>query len=132
MKFIVSSTVLMAHLKAIGRKIDTKKFHPKLDEFVSNCGGHKFIKVGDNYKFPAGTPVLQTALLVKALRKGSLKELLRRMAMYMQQIVSTQFALSRKTKFESLTLFFGLCCSSPTYIFNAIFGNSYYPVPSFL
>ena len=44
--------------------------------------------------------------------------------------VKIKFAQLKNTLPVMVSLFFGLCCSSPTYIFDAIFGSSASRIPS--
>jgi len=60
---------------------------------------------------------------------ASIKELLRRLLFYSNKLNSIKFQLNRKQLKETCSIFFGLCCSSPGYIFKALFGTSSYPHP---
>ncbi len=67
---------------------------------------------------------------IDALYTKSTKELLRRLALYTGQMLSTLFRVLRNTRIHSLSIFFGLCCSCSGYIFEAITGTSSHPVPA--
>jgi hypothetical protein len=122
MKFVVSSTELLEHLIGIDR---CRKL---LDDCINEGNLDVFENEGlKEYYTPAPRYVK-----IKILLSGSVKELMRRLAIYTGQIQSTLFRVLRNTRIHSLSIFFGLCCSRSGYIFEAISGTSSYPVPASL
>lgn len=75
---------------------------------------------------------LSDEITVKIEFSASVKELVRRLALYTGQVLSTLFRVLRNTRIHSLSIFFGLCCSRSGYIFEAIAGTSSHPVPASL
>jgi hypothetical protein len=64
----------------------------------------------------------------KSFYSGSIKQIQHQLAIYTGLLQSTLFRVLRNTRIHSLSIFFGLCCSSSGYIFNAITGTSSHPV----
>ena len=85
-----------------------------------------------NFRESTVDTVLIPKIKIDILFSGSIKELLRRMAQYTGLVQSTLFNVLRNTRIHSLSIFFGLCCSSSGYIFEAITGTSSHPVPTSL
>jgi len=69
-------------------------------------------------------------ITVKIEFSASVKELMRRLALYTGQILSTLYRILRNARIHTLSIFFGLCCSSSGYIFNAITGTCSHPIPA--
>ncbi len=69
-------------------------------------------------------------ITVKIDFSASVKELMRRLAIYTGLLLSTLFRVLRNTRIHSLSIFFGLCCSRSGYIFEAITGTSSHPIPA--
>ncbi len=63
------------------------------------------------------------------LINASTRELMRRLTIYASQLTTVKLSVLRNTRIHSLSIFFGLCCSSSGYIFDAITGASSYPCP---
>lgn len=89
---------------------------------------------------PHNTDVLYTNLFFNEKKRtlnvsitkflnASTCELIRRLAKYVGLLAKTKYLVLRNTIIHLLSLFFGLCCSSPGLIFNAITGTSSYPFP---
>lgn len=127
MKFVVSSEELLKHLIATGRIIPGANKEP--DNFADLEVILSSASVVEDY---AATCRSAVASRIEELFSASTRELMRRLAKYTDQKVSTQFLRLRKSFFRSITLLFGLCCSSSTYIFNAIFGVHATRIPSIL
>jgi len=84
----------------------------------------------DNYLVKEEKDTLTRLLDFKSFLSGSIKQLNRQLAIYTGQLQSTLFRVLRNTRIHSLSIFFGLCCSSSGYIFNAISGASSHPIPA--
>ncbi len=83
-----------------------------------------------DYEYSEIEQLFQPQLKIEALFSGSTKQLLRRLAFYTGQKLSTLFRVLRNTRIHSFSIFFGLCCSSSSYIFEAITGTSSHPIPA--
>jgi len=129
MKFVVSSTLLLEHLQAISRIVEPKDFHQKLEDlYYQNL---------EQFEFDANYPYQliidkPTETKINELRKGAIKELLRRLSLYLSNNTATQLLHTQNSIYSGISLFFGLCCSRPSYIFSAITGTSSHPVPASL
>ena len=66
---------------------------------------------------------------IEKLLSASTRELMRRLIIYTTRLTSVKLTALRNTCIHSLSIFFGLCCSSSGYIFDAITGNSSHPCP---
>lgn len=84
----------------------------------------------DCYSIKEEKDKLTRLLDFKSFLSGSIKQLNRQLAIYTGQLESTLFRVLRNTRIHSLSIFFGLCCSSSGYIFNAISGASSHPIPA--
>ena len=122
MKFRVSSTELLKHLEEISSV-------KKQDEDTVNEAYLDLI-----YSLEICVFQLPNARYVKIYIQlsGSVKELIRRLSLYTEQIQSILFRVLRNARIHSLSIFFGLCCSRSGYIFSAITGSSSHPAPSYL
>ncbi len=64
--------------------------------------------------------------------KASIKAILRDLALYLSKFVNNQYAHLNKAFKHFFSIFFGLCCSSPGYIYDAFSTTSSHPCPSAL
>ena len=119
MKFVGNSTELMSHLQAISRVIDFKNLKFDEDSLLAYIEVDELTTIKKQPRF----------LFFHYFLSGSVKELMRRLALYTGQVLSTLFRVLRNTRIHSLSIFFGLCCSRSGYIFEAITGASSHPVP---
>lgn len=67
---------------------------------------------------------------LKAFYDKKIQNLSKQLKKITDDIVKIKFAQLKNTLPVMVSLFFGLCCSSPTYIFDAIFGSSASRIPS--
>ena len=81
-----------------------------------------FVDNSANLKFPL--------IKLESLFTGSVKQLQYQLAICNGLIQSTIFRVLRNARIHTLSIFFGLCCSSSGYIFNAISGVSSHPIPA--
>ena len=119
MKFVGNSTELLSHLQAISRVIDFKNLKFDEDSLLAYIEVDELTTIKKQPRF----------LFFHYFLSGSVKELMRRLALYTGQVLSTLFRVLRNTRIHSLSIFFGLCCSRSGYIFEAITGASSHPVP---
>ncbi|HRZ98581.1 MAG TPA: hypothetical protein P5084_13580 [Paludibacter sp.] len=122
MKFIVSSTVLLSHLQAISGKNKSKNFTQEFEDFHFQMIEQFELDFSDyENQFIIAEPVVAD---IHALQKGSIKEILRRLSLYLSNNTTTQLLHSQNSIYRKITIFFGLCCSRPSYIFSAVLGVS--------
>lgn len=117
----------MTYLAAIGRT--TPEADKPMDSYIDIS---EILATVDLLEFYSKCQLVLRAVRIEKLFSASTRELMRRLAKYTDQKVSTQFLRLRNSLSRSITLLFGLCCSSPTYIFNAIFGVHATRIPSIL
>jgi hypothetical protein len=122
MKFVVSSTMLLEHLQAISRIVDPKDLKFDEDYLIS------YVEVNETTTIKKQP----RSLYFHYFLSGSIKQLIRQLAIYTGQILSTLLRVLRNTRIHSLSIFFGLCCSRSGYIFEAITGTSSHPNPASL
>jgi len=120
MKFEINSAELLSYLESIG-----KVFNSKYEVFESES----------YYQFDENCVAIDSyvdrtrVLIIKELLSASTLELMRRLAIYVGKLIAVKLLVLRNTRIHSLSIFFGLCCSSSVYIYNAITGTSSYPIP---
>ena len=120
MKFVADSTELLSHLQAISKVIDFKNIKFDEDRILAYIGVDDLTTIKKQPHF----------LFFQYFLSGSVIALLRRLAFYTGQKLSTLFRVLRNTRIHSFSIFFGLCCSSSSYIFEAITGTSSHPIPA--
>jgi hypothetical protein len=116
MKFIATSTELLSHLQAIRRVIELKNNHFEFDQ-VQEC-------------FILQQKTGKRNIKVENLFSHSVCILIRRLLVYLSGIIDLLIRQSNTLLYRELSIFFGLCCSSSGYIFNAITGTSSHPIPA--
>jgi hypothetical protein len=116
MKFIASCTELLSHLQAISRVIDLKSEHFEFDE-IQEC-------------YVLQQELGERNIKVENLFGHSVCQLIRLLLAYLSSIIALLFRQSNTLLYRELSIFFGLCCSSSGYIFNAITGTSSHPIPA--
>ena len=128
MKFVVDSTALLENLQALSRIVDSKDFHQKLEDlYYQNIEKLDFEYLDYASQLLIAKP---SETQINELRKGAIKELLRRLSLYLSNNTATQLLRTQNSIYSGISLFFGLCCSRPSYIFSAITGTSSHPVPA--
>ena len=69
MKFVVSSTVLLSHLQAISRVINSKNSLPILDNFLLELEGKTFHELSDLWGEHIGTLLSRKSRATKQLKE---------------------------------------------------------------
>lgn len=127
MKFVVSSTELLSHLQAISNNFNSKDFNQRLEELYYKNLEQFELAADYAYQLIIDKP---TETEINELKKGAIKELLRRLSLYLSNNTASQLLRTQNSIYSEISLFFGLCCSRPSYIFSAISGTSSHPVPA--
>ena len=128
MKFVATNYNLLNQLITTGRIVPEEDIAEDSYTDISELPADIFIFESSMSEWIT----VEQTVSIDQLFSPSTRELMRRLAKYKNQKVSTQFLRLRKSKSISLTLLFGLCCSRPTYIFNAIFGVHATRIPTIL
>jgi len=128
MKFVATNYNLLNQLITTGRIVPEEDIRDDGYTYISEMSADIFIFESSMSEWIT----VEQTVSIDQLFSPSTRELMRRLAKYKNQKVSTQFLRLRKSKSISLTLLFGLCCSRPTYIFNAIFGVHATRIPTIL
>ena len=118
MKFVATNYNLLNQLITTGRIVPEEDIRDDGYTYISELPADIFIFESSMSEWKS----VEQTVRVDQLFSPSTRELMRRLAKYKNQKVSTQFLRLRKSNSITLTLLFGLCCSRPTDIFNAIFG----------
>ena len=128
MKFVATNYNLLNQLITTGRIVPEEDIAEDSYTDISELSADIFIFESSMSEWKS----VEQTVRIDQLFSPSTRELMRRLAKYKNQKVSTQFLRLRKSNSITLTLLFGLCCSRPTYIFNAIFGVHATRIPTIL
>lgn len=116
MEFLINSTELLESLIESGRIVDIKN-----ENFVYDNELEYYVLQDIIYRWN---------LEVEKQFSNSTRELLRRLSSYLSKAIATFLNRTNSQLYLELSIFFGLCCSSSCFIFNAITGTSSYPIPA--
>lgn len=134
MSFLNYSTDLLDRLKTISRgKKGNEQVPINSDQLAEVIRNQEFyfdkLFCEDNIDFiQSETIEFSFADWFKTIYTNNVKALIREMTLYCKASVLL-FNFRRNSHFSYLSLLFGLCCSSPTYIFDAIISASAVRIP---
>ncbi len=119
---------LLKLLVPYNKELRTSKYEKETDRTYVQ---HQFeFELAKCYSIKEEKDKLTRTIDLKSFLSGSTKQLLSRLALYIGQKLSTLLRVLRNTRIHSFSIFFGLCCSSSSYIFEAITGTSSHPNPA--
>lgn len=99
-----------------------------MEEFAKHLGFFSNISFAESLYYEVEPRVIYFDL--KTFFDKKIQNLSKDLKKITDDIVKIKFAQLKNTLPVMVSLFFGLCCSSPTYIFDAIFGSSASRIPS--